>query len=289
MSAPLLPPGVPTPARGWLKNQARRERRDRQFTLTENDIDALLEKIGGGQPYTKLDPETDKMFRLRDAALICAAWIFFKRGNEDLPLRLEDISVADGRLSVTFEIEKKRTYFLICSSCGFKNQRRSKMKKDGSEALCGKCETSLRNAMPHTEKEMLRTTKRKTLRYKYTKPIVDWYRVALIANGENKKAWFFPPFKFFGKEFLWNSEKPMSIQNFDYLLQRLDPSLSSCMFRYGRTEVLADAKDKKGRHLYSMRDLTILGDWNSEYMPTLYAKRKGLTETAQRFEEDAFH
>lgn len=284
-----VPPGIKPPNRGWLTNPERRERRNRQFTLTLEDIEELLQKIQSAEKYTLLDPDTDQMFRCRDQAMIALAWIFFKRGGEDLRLRLRDVSIKDARLSVSFNVEKKRKYFLVCSVCGYENRRRSRVDGMGNLVYCSKCRTDLRNAIRITKSEKYVATLRKTVRYSLVKYVTQWIRIASMANGEDRDAWLFPSFKFFGREFLWKADNPMTIQNFDHLLQRLDPSLSSCMFRYGRTEVLADARDKKGRHIYSMRDLQQIGNWESEAMPSRYAERKGLTESQIRFEEDSLN
>ena len=59
----------------------------------------------------------------------------------------------------------------------------------------------------------------------------------------------------------------------------MDETLTSAMFRYGHTEVLL----RKG---YRPTDLKEIGDWDSSRMPEVYAERKGLTVSQERFADD---
>jgi len=62
-------------------------------------------------------------------------------------------------------------------------------------------------------------------------------------------------------------------------MQKLDPTLSTHMFRYGMSEKYLTLG-------YSPYELKEIGDWSDIKMPQLYAERKGLTRSQKRFSED---
>ena len=53
-------------------------------------------------------------------------------------------------------------------------------------------------------------------------------------QSSKKEAWFFSSLRvvFTHTYFVHLSEKPMTIQNWDRILKRLDPKITSCLFRY---------------------------------------------------------
>jgi hypothetical protein len=79
-------------------------------------------------------------------------------------------------------------------------------------------------------------------------------------------------FKFF-------SERPMTVQNLDAILQRLDPTITSSFFRYFATEKYLSLG-------YLPHELKEVGDWSSSRMPELYAERMGLTPALRKWSED---
>lgn len=79
--------------------------------------------------------------------------------------------------------------------------------------------------------------------------------------------------------FDFRSERPMTLQNFNRILKRLDPSMTSCLFRYGGVE----------KYLllgYLPHELKEIGDWSTSKMPELYAERKDITPVQRRWSED---
>lgn len=123
-------------------------------------------------------------------------------------------------------------------------------------------------------------TKRKTLQPKFTKHVVEWLD-AFDKETTDKEAWVFPSLRvvFYSAFFDFFSEKPMTIQNFDRILKRLDPQMTSCLFRYGGTEKYLALG-------YTPQELKEIGDWESSRMPEIYAERKGITPAQRRFAED---
>jgi len=89
-----------------------------------------------------------------------------------------------------------------------------------------------------------------------------------IENNERYSIW---------KGFDFN--RHLSVQRLDQILQKLSPTLTSCMFRYGHTEKLF-------RLGYSAHDIKEIGDWSSSRMPEIYASVKGLTEPQKKFAND---
>ena len=116
----------------------------------------------------------------------------------------------------------------------------------------------------------------------FCKYVVEW-----LLFTKNCKAhaqdFLFPPYKrWLGWRFGHGNDKVedrlyhLSVQRFDQILQRLDPTLTSAMFRYGHTEQLL----YQG---YTPSDLKDIGDWESTRMPEIYARRKGITPATEKY------
>jgi integrase len=257
---------------GWLTNPKRKARRDRANTFTNQDALKLINKIDAIPAYVsaKLDSRFDRLLRLRDKALIAVSWVWFKRAGEVLGLRREDVALTDRELLVTFRIQKKQKRYKICFRCKTRNGVKSN--------YCRKCQAELKEVEISQEGKVHIVTKRKTLRNEFTKYIIDWLNEF---DKLTRMGWFFPPLRvvFTSAYFDFNSINPMSIQNFDRILKRLDPKMTSCLFRYGGAEkylVLG----------YTPYELKEIGDWSSSKMPEVYAERKGITSVQKRWSED---
>jgi len=263
------------PLRGWLKNPARKERRNRSGTLTDQDVQNLIRKIDTIPEYISpvLQPKTlDPLMRLRDKAMVGLGWLWFKRAKENLGIKRKDVSVTEREILITFHIQKKRKRYKLCPNCDTRNGYKNN--------FCRNCKTDLQNTEVIIEGDPLVVTKRKTLKNKFTEYIIEWLN-EFDKLTEDKEAWFFPALRvvFTSAYFDFDSEKPMTVQNFDRILKRLDPNMTSCLFRYGGTEkylVLG----------YTPFELKEIGDWSSSKMPEIYAKRKGITAAQRRFAED---
>jgi len=260
---------------GWLKNKARKERKDRPGTFTDEDCGKLIRMIEEEPHYIseKLGVELNKLVRLRDKALISIAWIFFKRGGEVLKLKRKDINLTETEIFVTFTISKKQKRYKTCGDCGEKNGYKSN--------YCKKCSANLHEADVLVDSSPRIVTKKKTLRAQFAKYVQEWVLNFDEFAPDSPEALFFPPLRvvFSHGYFDLYSLKPMTIQNLNRILKRLDPTMTSSLFRYGGTE----------KYLllgYTPRDLKEIGDWSTSYMPEVYAERKGLTPTQQRWSED---
>ena len=271
---------------GWLTNLSRKRRRDRANTLTNEQVQEMLNKIDDFVFYIsdRLTPkELDHLVRLRDRALISLNWIWFKRASEILSLKRKDVQVTDRELLVTFSIRKKKKRNKVCPRCdevnGFKNK------------FCRNCSLDLANVPVTEEGETKIITKRKTLQYPFCKPVVEWLE-AFDKQTDDKEAWFFPPVQvaFYYAYFDFNRIRinrktgvpystGMSIQNYDRILQRLDSKMTSSMFRYGGSEKFLQLG-------YTPTELKSIGDWESSRMPEIYAERKDLNIAQRRFAED---
>jgi integrase len=268
-----------TKLRGWLANPERKERRDTANTFTDKDALRLIEQIDSIPNYvsetlTKNDSSKrlDFKVRLRDKAIIATNWIWFKRAGEVLGLKRKDVRTTDRELLVTFHIQKKQKRFKFCPMCDTKNGLKSN--------YCRKCKTEIRDIPIIYEGEPLIVTKRKTLKNKFTKYILAWLQ-EFDQMTDNEEAWLFPSLQvvFTFASFRFSNEKPMTVQNFDRILKRLDPQMTSCFFRYGGAEkylVLG----------YTPFELKEIGDWGSTKMPEIYAQRKGITAAQRRWSED---
>ena len=260
--------------RGWLANPERKARRNRANTFTNQDALRLIKEIDSNSDYVspKLDSEFDRLLRLRDKALIATSWIWFKRGGEVLGLKRKDVALTDQEILVTFSIQKKQKRCRICPTCETKNGFRSK--------YCRECKADLSQIEMNQEGNVYIVTKRKTLHNKFTQYLVDWL-TEFDKLTEAKEGWFFPALRvvFTSAYFDFGSQRHMTVQNFDRILKRLDPNMTSCLFRYGGAEkylVLG----------YTPYELKEIGDWSSSKMPEVYAERKGITPAQRRWSED---
>jgi integrase len=260
--------------RGWLANSERKTRKDRANTFTNQDALELITKIDAIPTYVspKLDSRFDSLLRLRDKALIATSWIWFKRAGEVLKLKREDVALTDRELLVTFKIQKKQKRYKICFRCKTRNGVKSN--------YCRKCQADLKGVEISKEGKVHIVTKRKTLRNKFARYIVNW-----LTEFDNltrlQKSWLFPALRvvFTSAYFDFQSKNHMTIQNFDRILKRLDYKMTSCLFRYGGAEkylVLG----------YTPYELKEIGDWSSSKMPEVYAQRKGITLAQKRWSED---
>lgn len=255
--------------RGWLKNKARLERRDRPKTLTDAQVTELIQKIDNMERYTKLQQSFDRLMRSRDKALISLCWIFFKRGSENLRLKLKDVYVAERDLEVTFTINKKSRWTKTCTYCTTRNSRKS--------MYCRKCGHNISVVKLIEEKggDFI-VTKRKSMKYSFCQTFAEWISVLRKLKCEEDYH-VFPPFIYLQQRF--NFEKHLTVQRLDQILQKLDYTLTSHMFRYGHSEKLF-------RLGYTPFEVKEVGDWQSSRMPEIYAKRKGFTISQRKFAED---
>jgi len=91
---------------GWLKNENRKARRNAPLTLTDVQVQKMIDEIEKMIGYTNLSQEEDLLIRYRDTALIATDWTFFKRGNEILHVRFGNVTITDKDLEVGIHILK---------------------------------------------------------------------------------------------------------------------------------------------------------------------------------------
>ncbi len=259
---------------GWLTNSSRRQLRDQPLGVTDEKVQQLLQRIDDMPCYVNanLGEDLDRLLRLRDKALICTAWLFFKRGSEVLRLRLRDVYADTEQLYVTFRIAKKVRRFRQCTACSVRN--------GVANRHCRLCGADLAQA-PVAAAQASDTvkTKLKTMRSRFAAVIVQWLDVFQRRISSSPDAYIYPALRVRFHVASWTLEKPMTVQNFDRILQRLDPALTSCHFRYGGVE----------KHLllgYTPYELKEIGDWETSVMPEIYARRKGLTSAQRRWSSD---
>lgn len=256
---------------GWLTNPKRRERRDRPFTLTDGMVLKLLEKVSK-KVYFEGDEEANKILRLRNISLISTIWIYFKRANEVLNLRLNDVTWDNKNIYYTYRILKKKKRKIKCPSCGLLNGIKS--------LFCRKCGTNLSGGEVVIIGEDTTVVKPKDLSYIFVPYSMRWFEVAKKYLSPPENAYAYPPFRY-RRPFMWfDWSRHITVQMFDKMLQELDPSLTSCHFRYGGSE-------KYARLGYSSDEQMAIGDWSTPIMPKIYAKRKGLSFEVSKFSLDA--
>lgn len=193
------------------------------------------------------------------------------------------VKTVEQYLVVQFVIQKKKKYRKFCPHCETKGKPTSNA-KDAN--FCRNCGNSLSEVKPiAVGKDPDPIPKSKLLSYPFCKYVVTWLDYVKTLKL-HKDDFLFPPYKRwmgfrFGHSDEANENKlyHISIQRLDQILQRLDPTLTSSMFRYGHTEQLF----YQG---YTPSDLKDIGDWESTRMPEIYAKRKGITPATEKFAYD---
>lgn len=258
---------------GWLKNPERRARRDRAFTFTDDDASKMIVTIEEKDHYISmhLPKEFDETLRLRDKALISLSWIFFKRAKEILGVKRKDVIVAETKLIVTFTVQKKTKRFKLCRECDTKNGFKNK--------CCRECGENIEDVAPFTEGKPKIVTKTKTKQNKFVKYVTDWVQKLDEIKPKGAETMLFPPLRVVFTSATFDFHHPMTVENFNRILQRLDPTMTSSLFRYGGAE-------KYLRRGFSREELKEIGDWSTSYMPERYAERKGLTPSQQKWSDD---
>lgn len=258
--------------RGWLKNPLRKRRREQPQTLTDADVMALIQQIEDLEFYGMFGEEPhNTLLKQRDKSLIALAWTFFKRGSENLGVRFSEVRYTDRTLSVTFHLGKKTRGVKMCPRGLCITENRPKTQ------TCKKCGEDI-SEVEITRKLPPAVTKRKTRSFPFCKYIVEWAETLREMKCPSD-SYFIPRFNLLSKRFMFN--KGISVQRFNQILQRLDITMFSHSFRYGASEKLMSRE-----YGYTPHELAEIGDWETSFMPELYARRKGLTPTLKRFEED---
>ncbi len=259
---------------GWLKNEARLRRKDTPRCLRDEQVEQMLKKIINFKDYTKQEYNIDAMIKMRDCALIATNWIWFKRANEILSLRFGDVSITDTYVIVSMIIKKKQKRYKICPNHekGIKNSKDSMFCK-----ICGNNITNLDLTVFGTKP--IPKPKRKRIDFLFCKYLVTWYEVMRDYLDADLDSWLFPRYHNFSGKFLLHKKKHLTVQWYDKMLQRLDPTMTSSIFRYGGAEKYLNLG-------YSPRDVADMGDWSNSQMPERYAERKGLTRAQREFADD---
>jgi len=254
---------------GWLVNSDRRKRRDNPLTLTDRQVMELIRKIEQAKRYTRLGGDADRFLRLRDKSLIAQSWIFFKRANENLRTRLSNVHYDNRELLITFHIQKRRRRRKVCPECGVQNATRAN--------YCRKCGRNLGDVEVSVLGEELTVTKRKSIKYTFCRHVTVWVETLRNELGRGGEDYLYAPYNNFAEDFLF--DRHLTVQRVNQILQRLDPTLTSHMFRYGASEKLLSLG-------YTPSELKDIGDWSTTRMPELYAERKGLTIPQRKFATD---
>lgn len=256
--------------RGWLKRKERRDRRDRPNALTDDQVLELISRIDAMENYTKLEAKFDRLMRERNKGLIAFSWIYFKRRAELVRVQLRDVSFDEQTLVVTFYVQKKVRRIKVCPMCKEKNSKKAQ--------FCNICGVNISRVRVKTKGERsIVVNKRKSMESEFCQLFVKWIKILRIM-GLPKTAYIFPPFKTFeGYDFDFNEH--INCARLGRIIQDLDESLFSAIFRYGASE----------KYLllgYTREELKDIGDWSDVRMPSVYAKRAGLSPGEERWSKD---
>ena len=160
--------------------------------MTSHTLHTVQFKIDSLSEYCKktLGERTDHLLRLRDKAIVSTLWIWFKRGHEVLSVKRKDVVLTENQILVTFHIQKKSKRFKICPSCNTKSGFKSK--------FCRECKTDLQEVKVQGEKDEFVVTKRKTIKNKFVRHIVNWiieFDKLTEDISDIEEGWFYPPFR----------------------------------------------------------------------------------------------
>jgi integrase len=237
------------------------------FPLRDSDVLKLIGDIERIERYAQ-SSKADELLRRRDRALIALNWTFFKRASEILRVRLNDVVITDAELDVVFRIAKKRKTYRVCGGCGEKNAKKA--------LFCKVCGVSIRDVKVVMGGKEVTVVKRKSRESVFCRFIEEW--LLLVKRlGCPKEGYLFASYDTTQQEFNW--QKHLTVQRFDQILQRIDPTLTSSMFRYAGAE-------KYLRAGYTPFEVKEIGDWSTSQMPEIYAKRKSLTPSQNKFAND---
>jgi len=120
-------------------------------------------------------------------------------------------------------------------------------------------------------------TKRKSMAFEFCRIFVEWIRT-LTEMELPPETYVFPPFKCF-EGYCFDFDNHITRGRFTQILQRLDSSLFTHLFRYG-------AGEKYLLLGYTREELEDIGDWSDSRMPKIYAKRAGVSPAEERWSKD---
>lgn len=255
---------------GWLKNAARRERRDNANTYTDSDAQGLIDKIEKMETYSKEPATFDTLLRARDQAVIAVGWTFGIRGGEILSIRMMDVTFSQGQLTISLHVQKKAKTYRLCGCTA------PPVKNAGKAKYCKECGSRLTGEPQRVQGETNRYSISKSLEYPFSKYIERWHKMAR-ALGAKPSYYLFPRLSHFAQGFYW--KKPMTVQWLNKMLQRLDPTMTSHFNRYGFIE-------KQLRLGYRSSEVKEQVHVSSERLIDTYAAKKGLTKAQKEFAED---
>ena len=259
---------------GWLVNKKRRERRDRADTMTAEYVEELIGKIQSMETYSM---HGDTYLRLRDIAFIVIAWMFARRPSEVLELKVSDIKQSGPSLAFFFKAKKKLKRRKICPGCSESNARKS--------IACWKCAADLKDVQLSIigDPSLQYFTLYKSKDYPFCIHILNWLAILKELKACDS-SYLFAPFSAAGNCFIFS--KHVSVRWFSKTLSKLDPTLTSCLFRPGGIEYMLKHKTKDGAPKYTRADVREIVHLSTDQMVNVYADRKGLTDAQRRFAED---
>lgn len=280
---------------GWMSNSTSRRnhtdlptkvRRDSSNTLVYSDVEKYLGIIRDARHWaSESEPQLDGVLRMRDSAMLAAAWLFIGRRNELVSIKLGDLLFTADSLEAKLQVEKKKRNIKVCPQCGTKNAAKAHNQNPAVPfqitAHCSVCGSDI-SAVPLTPVPGRLAQKHITVSLKepLTAYIATWTDY-LWKHGARDESWLFPRVAP-NMLSLW-LDQHISGDVFWLLCKRLDPSLTCHTWRYGHTEALLRMRDKNGLPMFSHSEICELVGWSSTAMVDLYSLRSGLTVSGAKY------
>jgi ribosomal protein L40E len=163
----------------------------------------------------------DEFFRLRALAVLCLLRLTGKRREEIAKVQLDFVTLENGFLTITFELEKKKRRKKICDDCGAVNSKAS--------SFCKKCGSNISKIEPRSNKKPDLSTKSIPLTDPLTQPISKY--VNYLRNETMDPKFLFPRGKIiFGNYFLLQKQHLTGRQIFN-IVRSISETIWPHLFR----------------------------------------------------------
>ncbi|MGQ9468410.1 MAG: hypothetical protein ACUVTD_01060 [Nitrososphaerales archaeon] len=263
--------------KGFFKRDLAQDLKDSPEVMSDEFVAKLCDAVLKIK-LNKIREPYNEWLRRRNSAIISTFYLFPKRSDEVLSLKIEDVwfegEGIDRRLMIRYLIQKRSKRLKVCPSCGLKQAINSN--------YCRNCATALDDT--HIKKvksaEPERVTKPKFLYVKdklgnlVMNPfVINLYNWIEFRKTFVKDCYLFPPLKVIplNKEPHFDIYSKMTTVQLQQIMRAINPAFTSYTFRYHRS---------KWELIQTRGDINALkksGDWSSLSSVEHYIKSLGLT------------
>ncbi|MEM3708567.1 MAG: zinc ribbon domain-containing protein [Nitrososphaerales archaeon] len=261
--------------KGFYKREEAREFKNLNRILTDEDVEKLAMAVLSTK-VSRIPEPYNTWLRRRNSAIISTFYLFPKRSNEVLSLKMNDVWVeGEGEekcLKLAFKVEKRSRASKFCPKCNEKQSIKANFCKKCGTALTDK---DIKKIKPPDEKIIKPKAffgKNKFGVVKINPFVVNLLEWLKFRRTFGEQGYIFPPLRVMkGKAPYFDINSKMTTTALLYALRQINPALTSYAFRYHRS-----------KYEYSVHhDIYALmksGDWSSLRSVEHYLKSLGLTQ-----------